>query len=396
MGRRRLICLRDRETGLDYLRARYYDPALGRFISRDAYQGELNDPMSLHKYQYAHANPVVNTDPSGYVTLTDLAATAAITAILGGLGLTTGGAIATGLNGGSTQDVISIYDQYFAGMTDALTFGYSTKARKLAYKDQGLKHSGIYFTLGRLGGVISSMLIGSFAATFKTVGSAPWWAKAALGYDFVGAGVGIFDALKDGATLSDIFAFLPLIAGLSPAFNLNFKLDSKGFSFGGNGTQFKIGLDAQKRVEQSVSILRDYGDFYGTYNPISIKKLRIALGKAGMSVSDFDIRLNKKLDPGVHGQTPNYVETVNIQIPGQRLPQNSFRQKYYTDRKGRPIVEITPDGLGSLENAIVTVGHEFEHVRQMQRGSLQLSELEAEAAGVQFLMEFLRKTGRKL
>jgi RHS repeat-associated protein len=53
---------RDSETGLDYLRARYYDPILGRFVSADAYEGTLNDPMSLHDYQYAHANTVVNTD----------------------------------------------------------------------------------------------------------------------------------------------------------------------------------------------------------------------------------------------------------------------------------------------------------------------------------------------
>jgi RHS repeat-associated protein len=65
---------RDKETGLDYLRARYYDPFLGRFVSADAYEGTLDDPMSLHDYQYAHANPVVNTDPSGFVTQSELAA----------------------------------------------------------------------------------------------------------------------------------------------------------------------------------------------------------------------------------------------------------------------------------------------------------------------------------
>ncbi|MEG4294831.1 RHS repeat-associated core domain-containing protein, partial [Microcoleus sp. C2C3] len=58
---------RDSETGLDYLRARYYDPLVGRFVSADAYEGTLNDPMSLHDYQYAHANPVVNTDPRASV-----------------------------------------------------------------------------------------------------------------------------------------------------------------------------------------------------------------------------------------------------------------------------------------------------------------------------------------
>ncbi len=53
-------------TGLYYLRARYMDPSIGTFISMDSYQGSLYDPVSLHKYLYANANPVMYTDPSGY------------------------------------------------------------------------------------------------------------------------------------------------------------------------------------------------------------------------------------------------------------------------------------------------------------------------------------------
>jgi RHS repeat-associated protein len=62
---------RDSNLDLDYLRTRYYDFRSGRFISADPFEGFLNDPMSLHKYQYAHANPVNFTDPSGLVTLQD-------------------------------------------------------------------------------------------------------------------------------------------------------------------------------------------------------------------------------------------------------------------------------------------------------------------------------------
>jgi hypothetical protein len=32
----------------------------------DAYQGSVYDPVSLHKYLYANANPVMYSDPSGY------------------------------------------------------------------------------------------------------------------------------------------------------------------------------------------------------------------------------------------------------------------------------------------------------------------------------------------
>ncbi|REK19373.1 MAG: RHS repeat-associated core domain-containing protein [Planctomycetota bacterium] len=52
-------------TGLHYLRNRYLDPLTGRFLTLDAYAGNVQDPLSLHKYLYAHANPVMGIDPLG-------------------------------------------------------------------------------------------------------------------------------------------------------------------------------------------------------------------------------------------------------------------------------------------------------------------------------------------
>ena len=56
----------DKETATVYLRARYYNPATGRFISRDSYAGKLNDPLSLNLYTYCANNPVIYIDPSGH------------------------------------------------------------------------------------------------------------------------------------------------------------------------------------------------------------------------------------------------------------------------------------------------------------------------------------------
>ena len=47
----------DPVTGLYYLRARYMNPSVGRFITMDSYEGSIDDPVSLHKYLYANANP---------------------------------------------------------------------------------------------------------------------------------------------------------------------------------------------------------------------------------------------------------------------------------------------------------------------------------------------------
>ncbi|MBR6402610.1 MAG: hypothetical protein IKS48_04435 [Eubacterium sp.] len=61
-------------TELYYLRARYMDPSTGTFISMDSYAGSLSDPISLHKYLYCHANPIMNTDPSGnHISVSQLA-----------------------------------------------------------------------------------------------------------------------------------------------------------------------------------------------------------------------------------------------------------------------------------------------------------------------------------
>ncbi len=59
----------DREIELVYLRARYYDPAVGRFASRDPVPGTVHDPMSLEPYIYARCNPVLYVDPTGKIVV---------------------------------------------------------------------------------------------------------------------------------------------------------------------------------------------------------------------------------------------------------------------------------------------------------------------------------------
>ncbi len=65
----------DQTTGLQYLRARYYDASNGRFNRLDPYVGSTSDPQSLHKYLYTHANPVMGVDPSGMISLTEVMST---------------------------------------------------------------------------------------------------------------------------------------------------------------------------------------------------------------------------------------------------------------------------------------------------------------------------------
>jgi RHS repeat-associated protein len=55
----------DSDLGLYYLRARYYNAATGRFMSRDPEDRNTLDPKMLHKYLYAGGDPVNKIDPKG-------------------------------------------------------------------------------------------------------------------------------------------------------------------------------------------------------------------------------------------------------------------------------------------------------------------------------------------
>ena len=103
----------DKETGTIYLRARYYDKTIGRFLAEDTtrarlmniyesygyYQGVqlnggvyvdwtkrryiVNDPLSINLYTHCQNNPLRYTDPDGHIPL--LAITAIGGAVIGGV-----------------------------------------------------------------------------------------------------------------------------------------------------------------------------------------------------------------------------------------------------------------------------------------------------------------------
>ena len=70
-----------------YLRARYYDPQIGRFTSLDIKEGNIASPLDMNRYVYCRNNPIKYSDPSGESAL-------AVAASIVGPGLVDG--LATG------------------------------------------------------------------------------------------------------------------------------------------------------------------------------------------------------------------------------------------------------------------------------------------------------------
>lgn len=52
-------------NGLYYMRARYYNPEIKRFMSKDTILGDITKPQTLNRYMYVKGNPISIIDPSG-------------------------------------------------------------------------------------------------------------------------------------------------------------------------------------------------------------------------------------------------------------------------------------------------------------------------------------------
>ncbi|MCV3217127.1 polymorphic toxin-type HINT domain-containing protein [Plectonema radiosum NIES-515] len=218
---------RDSSTGLDYLRARYYDPNLGRFISKDAYAGTLNDPYSQHDYQYAHANPVRYTDPTGYFTLQDVSAALTIVGIMatfGGVGAGAGyiaGAAATGASG---EEILGMFGEWGAGFASGVSGGFLTDVYEATTGQKIEPKHAMLYNAGNVTGIGVSFLTGMQAATWAktSIGPLRWVAKAqdALDvYDAAKATYSLYQSYQDNGKFEredawNLLAYVPFAGSL--------------------------------------------------------------------------------------------------------------------------------------------------------------------------------------
>ncbi len=61
--------LYDDKSSLVFMNARWYNPSVGRFMSKDTYRGDLAVPQSLNQYAYVMNNPINYVDPTGHIAV---------------------------------------------------------------------------------------------------------------------------------------------------------------------------------------------------------------------------------------------------------------------------------------------------------------------------------------
>ena len=121
--------LYDAASGLYDHRARWRNPETGLFLSADPFGGLLEDPQTLHRYNYVSNNPINDSDPSGEISAV---AMNTIVSVIGRAMLTgiMYGAIFGGIEG-ILNDEVTITEGVLGGAFWGALLGPLGKVRKL-------------------------------------------------------------------------------------------------------------------------------------------------------------------------------------------------------------------------------------------------------------------------
>mgnify|MGYP002800853015 FL=1 len=185
----------DTETGLYYLQTRYYDPVVGRFISRDSI--EYADPESINGinlYAYCGNNPVKYVDPNGTLFI--------LTTVLIFLGI---GAVAGGIVGGVTAAQSG--SNVFLGILTGAFLGGAVGA---------IVGLGGAFLAGGLSAILSKFISDVAASIFSQSWAFGTWEDYATAFIFGGFLKG-FSRLKNSNRFNNVIdiGIVPLVSQLA-------------------------------------------------------------------------------------------------------------------------------------------------------------------------------------
>ena len=171
----------DREIKMYYLKSRYYDPDLGRFINADVVVGSVGQTMGMNLYAYCKCNPINLVDEDGnWPSLATKVciglAVIAVCALLTVACIATGGAacVATSMLVGAIKGALigAVTGAVSGAIVGAITEGIRTGTWEGAWKgavEGAVEGAADGFMWGAIGGAISGALNPKFCFVVGTL-----------------------------------------------------------------------------------------------------------------------------------------------------------------------------------------------------------------------------------
>ena len=205
------------EVGLIHMNGRIYDPRLGRFMQADPFIQLATDGQMYNRYSYARNNPLVHTDPSGFIlpALVGLALTiggvdALIVAVVVGLtafgqtlamGGDFGDAFKAGLLAGVSSFAFSQIGDYFGGLAGG-NQAFANNAYQTLY---GMDPTSAFIAASKVG-LTTAQTVGRIASHASLGGVMSVVQGGKFGHGFLSAGVnaGVAPAISSIGKGNDI------------------------------------------------------------------------------------------------------------------------------------------------------------------------------------------------
>jgi uncharacterized Zn-binding protein involved in type VI secretion len=138
-------------------------------------------------------------------------------------------------------------------------------------------------------------------------------------------------------------------------------------AFKGLGKVIRSLRSAEKAADE-LAVFRRSSKLAGE-RPISLRELRMHLGRAGVDTSGYAFRKVTADEAAAAGH--GVYGWVNTDGAG----------RVFADAGGRPVINFTDKGLSSLEEGVKTFGHEANHIKDYRAGIKVARERMAEKAG---------------